>query len=483
MATSIPVVVTSAGVQPTPPATLRAALVAAAALNNPGYTANLPASLIEDWASTGTGALTISDSARVEVLNSISPYTANDFLLAQLGQIYIGPGAAPGVPTNTSVLVVFTAIDTATGLPAPGQTISLGFTITDGTYQYVVQDGGVTATDGMTQPLFCLATIAGQWAVASSSVSHLVTAEPPGITLSCTNPLPGISGAVAETTEQYRARVVQAGQAIAMGTTQLAKTLLGKVPNVQQRLISVVEQPGLGWTIIVGGGDPYLTAGAIVASGIDISGLFGATLAIVGITNANPAVIETATNHNYTTGNSTEVNAVLGMTQINGESGTVTVIDEKSFSINIDTTSFAPYAGGGVLTPNPINLTTDVADYPNTYGVITVTPPAEPVTMVIGYDTTLSNFASQAAVAQAVAPAVAAYINTIPGGQPISLIAIESIFADEWNGLGFDTGLISSLTIAVSINGVGTAPVGKLVFGDPWSYLTATTAAVVVQQT
>lgn len=481
--TSVPVVVTSAGAQPTSPAQLRADLVALAAQNNPGYTANLPGSLIEDWVSTSVGALTISDSAVVETLNSISPYTANDFLLAQLGQISIGPGASPGVPTNTSVFVVFTALDANTGLPAPGQTINRGFTVGDGTYQYVVQDqGGVTDSAGQTQPLFCLATIAGSWAVATNTVSNLVTAEPPGINLTCTNPLPGIASSVAETSEQYRARVIQAGQAISTGTTALLKTLLGQVPGVQQRLISTVLQPGIGWTVIVGGGDPYLTAGAIVASGLNVAGLFGATLNITAISQASAAQITTATNHNYTTGESTTINAVKGMTQINGLSGTVTVIDEKNFTVNINSTGFAPYAGGGVLTPYLINLVTDIVDYPNTYGVPTVTPVAEPVTMVITYETTQSNFASQAAVAQAVAPAVSDYISGIPTGSPLSQIEIDTIFATEWAGLGFDVTLISSLTISVSINGVATSPTGALYFGDQWSYLTASTSSINVQQ-
>ena len=105
----IPVVVTSAGPQPTPPATLLALLLASVASTNPGYTSNFPGILIEDVSSTDVGALVVCDTARVEAINSISPYSANDFVLAQLGQIYIGPGAAPAVPTNTSVFVQFSA--------------------------------------------------------------------------------------------------------------------------------------------------------------------------------------------------------------------------------------------------------------------------------------------------------------------------------------------------------------------------------------
>jgi hypothetical protein len=475
-------VVTSAGAQPTPPATLRANLVANVVATNPGYTANLPGSLVEDWASTGVGAITISDSAVVETINSISPYTANDFLLAQLGQIYIGPGAAPGVPTNVSVSVVFTATDPNSGAPLGGVSVNIGFTVGDGTYQYVVQDGGVTGSNGQTQPLFCLATIAGQWAVATGTVSQLVTAPPAGVNLSCTNPLPGISNPVAETSEQYRTRVVQAGQAVAMGTTPLLKTLLGQVPGVQQRLVSTVQQPG-GWTVIVGGGDPYLTAGAILKSGVNIAGLVGATLSITNITQANPAVVTTATNHNYQTGTTTTPNGVIGMVGLNGVLCTVTVLTENTFSINQNTISFPPYEGGGTLSPNPINLTTNIYDAPNTYGIVTVTPPAQTVTVAASYHPTAPNFSSQSAIAQAVAPVIAAYLNSIFVGAPISLIVMTDLFLQQWEILGLDPSILGSLSFAVSINGISTAPTGNLVLGDPWSYFAATTSSVTVAQT
>ena len=59
-------------------------LVALVASENPDYTANLPGSLIEDIASTDVGALTGIDQARVDAINSVTPYGANAFVLAQL---------------------------------------------------------------------------------------------------------------------------------------------------------------------------------------------------------------------------------------------------------------------------------------------------------------------------------------------------------------------------------------------------------------
>jgi hypothetical protein len=480
---NLPLVVTAAGAQPTPPTALLAQLIAAVSAQVPGYTANLPGSLIEDISSTDVGALVIIDSARVETTNSLTPLTANAYVLSQLGQIYIGPGSAPAVPTNTSVYVQFTAIDTLTSSPAPGLVIPRGFTVSDGTYQYVVQDGGVTASDGVTLPLFCQATIPGSWTVPSSSVSQIVTSAPTGIGLTCFNPEPGISGGPAETQEQYLARVLQAGMAIATGTSQLVKTLLAQVPGVQQRLISVVQQVGGGWEVICGGGDPYLTAGAINASGLDISTLVGSTLAITNITQTAPGVITTALNHGYATGQRATASGIVGMTELNAVTFTVTVINEKQFSIGIDTTGYLPYVSGGVLTPNPRNVTVNLSYPPDVYAVPFVNPPAQTVTMTVTYQTTAINFTSQGAVAQDTAPAIAAYVNAILVGGPISLLDLGTAFAEAWTqATGLDPSLISSLTFEIFINGVETSAVGQLILGDPESYMTATTAGITVLQ-
>lgn len=480
MAADIPVVITSAGAQPTPPSTLLAELIAAVSATNPGYTI-LPGALIEDISSTDVGALVICDTARVETINSLTPYGANDFLLAQLGQIYLGPGAAPAVPTNTSVYVQFTAIDTITSDPLPGYVIPVGFVVSDGTYQYIVQDGGVTASSGVSQPLFCQATVAGSWAVPSNTVSQIVTSVPSGVALTCSNPTPGVAGAAAETAEQYRARVLQAGQAISTGTTTELKTLLGLVPGVQQRLISTLQNVGGGWIVIAGGGDPYLTAGAIFDSGLDVSVLVGPNIEVTNITQTNPGVVTTANNHNLTSGATETMSGIVGMTTLNGVPFTVTVISEKTFSIGINTSGYAAYISGGIVSPNPIVETPNIFDPPNIYGIPFVNPPAQVVTVAIEYDTTEPNFTSQAAMAQLAAPAVADYINNIGVGAPINLIVLESIFAAAVETV-LDTSLISSLTIAVSINGVSTAPTGQLIIGDPYSYFTATTAGISVTQ-
>ena len=96
--------ITSAGAVPSSPTTILDEVIANATALSPGLTANLPGSLIEDMASTATGAAVIQDQAFVDLVNSISPTTANQFILYALGQMY---GIQQGVGSNTSVMLPF----------------------------------------------------------------------------------------------------------------------------------------------------------------------------------------------------------------------------------------------------------------------------------------------------------------------------------------------------------------------------------------
>ena len=481
----IPVVLSSVGAVPTPPATLRADLVNAILAINPGFTANIPMSLVEDFVSTGTGNMAVMDTARIEAINSITPYGANNFVLAQLGQIYIGPGAAPAPPTNTSVTVQFTVTNTQTSTPQPGFLIGAGWTVSDGAFQYIVQDGGVTDSNGLVS-LFCISPTTGVWAVAAGSVVNTVTQPPSPYAVACTNPLAGTTSQVAETAQQYRARVLQAGQAISQGMPTMLKTLLGDV-GVPQRLISVQQQSaadGGGWLVIAGGGDPYQVGGAIYDALFDISTLVGSDIDVTGITQANPGVITTDINHGLIGGQTAEITGVVGMTQINGESGTVTVISEKSFSLGINTTGYSPWISGGIVTPNNRNTTVDIIDYPDIYSVTFVNPPQQTVTMTVTWQTTQPNFVGQASIAQAAAPAIADYINTIQAGNsPINLLEASQVFLDSIAGILLPS-QVSVLNFTVLINGVSTPPQSgtQLVFGDPQSYFQAASSGINVVQ-
>lgn len=85
---SLPLVMTPAGPTPTPPSLLQQTLIDSVAATNPGYTANLPASLIEDISSTDVGAMVVIDQARVDAVASVTPYGANAYVLGQMGVMF-----------------------------------------------------------------------------------------------------------------------------------------------------------------------------------------------------------------------------------------------------------------------------------------------------------------------------------------------------------------------------------------------------------
>jgi hypothetical protein len=317
----LPTVLTAAGLQPQLPATLRALLLARVAATNPGYTANLPGSLIEDVASTDVGALALIDQARVEVVNSLTPFGANAFLLNQLGQML---GIPLGLSSNTSVFVTFTGPE--------GFAIAKGFTVSDGNFQYVVQDGGLIGEDGNSPQLFALATQSGTWVVPAGTVVQLVTSVPPPVVLTVTNLEAGIPGADAETETSYRARVLQGNLAASQGMSRYLKTFLGKVEGVQQRLIAAQQQEGGGWMIIVGGGDPYAVANAIWTSLFDISTLVGSVLLVADITTALPAVVESFLNHGFVVGEDVTLSDV-NPSDYDGDYIIWSVPDEKHFGL------------------------------------------------------------------------------------------------------------------------------------------------------
>ncbi len=459
MSDTFPVVMTSAGLQPTSPIAIRQALVDSVAATNPGYTANLPGSLIEDIASTDVAAIALADSARVELVNSLTPYGANDFLLRQLGNIY---GVPLGRDSTTSVLVVFSG--------SIGFVISAGFTVSDGTYQYVVQTGGVIGADGNSGEIYALATEQGSWAVPEDTVTQLVTSVPDGVTLAVTNPDPGLPGTGAQTAEQYRAQVLQAGLAVSQGMPSALRTALQAVPGVQARLVSV-RQKADGWEVICGGGDPYQVAYAIFIALFDIASLVGSTIAVTNITQANPGVVTTDLNHGYETGDEVELNDVVGMTAVNGNTYTVTVIDEKTFSLGVNTGAYGAYISGGVCTPNDRNEVVSLYDFPDSYQVRFVRPPQQVVDIAVTWNTTSTNLVPPAAVAQLGSPALVNYVMGIAVGQPMNLFEMQAVFQEAVASL-VPPAQLTRMVFTVSINGIGTPPSSGtgIIAGDPESY-------------
>ncbi|EBH5932258.1 hypothetical protein CQX38_03185 [Salmonella enterica] len=258
----LPIIITEAGAQPTPPKTLLANLISRVAQKVPGYTANLPPGLITDLASTATGAIALIDQARVDLINSVTPYGANIPLLLQLGNQY---GVQKGEGTNTSVYVVFSG-------PA-GFAVPKGFTVSDGNHQYAVVRDTVIPASGQTAPVYSLATSEGSWAVPEGSVTQVITSVPSSQKIICTNLTAGLPGAGEQTYASYRAQVMAAGMYGVQGTPDCLRVELKNVEGVKENLISY-RQATLGkWVTVVGGGDPYEVAYAIYKAVPDISTL------------------------------------------------------------------------------------------------------------------------------------------------------------------------------------------------------------------
>ena len=73
-------------------------------------------------------------------------------------------------------------------------------------------------------------------------------------------------------------------------------------------------------------------------------------LAISSITQANPAVVTTLTDHGLVTGDEIRITGVLGMTQVNDREFVITVVDADEFSLNgEDSTGHTAYVFGGVV--------------------------------------------------------------------------------------------------------------------------------------
>lgn len=475
-----PLQIDASGPTPTPPATLNAALIAQATALAPGLTV-LPAGLIEDLSSTATGALVVLDQCRVDLIDSCSPYSANAYLLNQLGQVY---GVPQGQDSNTGVFVVFS------GSGIIGYVVQAGFIVSDGTYQYSIQDAGIIGASGATQPLSAVAFQTGSWAVPANTVTQLATSIPTNILsptvgtgLTVTNPLPGTPSPGPQTEEDYRAQVLQGGRAVVTGMPTALKKALGNIVGVIPTLISVQQQAN-GWEIIVGGvGDPFQIGFAIFQTIPDITALTGSTLVVSGITNANPGVVTTNLNHGYTSGQVVQIAGALGISGVNNTNLTATVLSQTTFSIGVNTTTAGTYTGGGVVTPNFRNQVTNIYDYPDTYSVPWVIPPLQTVTMVVTWNTSSTNFVSQIAVANAVQPALVSYVNALPVGQPMNLFELQATFQASVANI-VPLALLTRMVFAVSINGIGVAPeTGTgIIAGDPESYFTTTAAGVVVNQ-
>lgn len=483
----LPIVMGPSGMIPQTPKQLRDQLVQRVSRTNPDYTANLPSSLIEDIVSTDVGALITSNQFLVDLVNSVSPYAANAFILNQLGvDVY---GIQPAVATNTAVDLIFFGV--------PGFIIIPGFTVSDGVYQYVCTNGGVIGTNGESLPIHAISPTTGTWAVPIGTVNALITSVPVGILLSCTNPNEGIPSISSETISSFRSRTLIAGLAASTGMDRYLKTLLGNVPGVVQRLVSVRQDIDSGrWIVLVGGGDPYQVAWAIYYALFDIQSLERPLIDITNITNANIALVTTATNHNLLPGMHERITDLNGMTPLNGNfyyvnitgANTLTLWNNYdpltgTFTNPVDTTNTAIYPlyiSGGQLSPNPILQQVSLNSYPDTYIIPFILPAQQLVTMVVTWNTDYPNYVPEQAVSQAAIPALVDYINSLYVGiSPLNIYDMQSIFIESVKNI-VPSENITVLSFIVSFDGIGHLPEPGtgIVPGDPNSYFYTTSTNI-----
>jgi hypothetical protein len=81
-------------------------------------------------------------------------------------------------------------------------------------------------------------------------------------------------------------------------------------------------------------------------------------LTISAITQANPAVVTTLTDHGLVTGDPIHITGVVGMTEVNDRDFVITVVDANEFSLNgEDSTGHTAYVTGGGVFPVFTNKT------------------------------------------------------------------------------------------------------------------------------
>lgn len=263
---NFPLVMTSTGAQPTSPASFNSQLIANVTALVPGYTASLPGSLIEDISSTDVAAMVLIDQARVALINSLTPYGANAFILNQLGLMY---GIAPGLPFNTQANVIFTG--------TVGFVISAGFQVSDGAHLYQLPTATIIGGGGTSPSVQVVAVNSGSWPVPANSITQLITSVPSNIALTVSNPTAGTPAMTAETEQSYRSRVLAAGLSSAQGMPLFLKTQIQNLPGVISTQVAAQVTLGTGIKVLVGGGDDYEIANAIFQSIFNPAILLGST--------------------------------------------------------------------------------------------------------------------------------------------------------------------------------------------------------------
>lgn len=97
--------------------------------------------------------------------------------------------------------------------------------------------------------------------------------------------------------------------------------------------------------------DVQWEADSVTANTITVaSDITGSGTAITAITQANPGQV-TAAGHGLSDGDIVYICDVTGMTEVNGNVFTVTVVDDNNFTIGVDTSAYTAYSADGYVFP------------------------------------------------------------------------------------------------------------------------------------
>lgn len=99
----------------------------------------------------------------------------------------------------------------------------------------------------------------------------------------------------------------------------------------------------------------YFTGDSLENSGaspwtLNVLSTEGIKGSITGITNANPGEITTEDPHNLIDGTQVIISGVLGMTEVNGQTVSITSTGLNTFTIGISTAAYGVYTSGGIWT-------------------------------------------------------------------------------------------------------------------------------------
>ena len=131
------------------------------------------------------------------------------------------------------------------------------------------------------------------------------------------------------------------------------------VSNQQTLTITAITGNDTTATKITSPSHNMVNGQVISISGIPLGTGYASTLnnprkgIITAATQANPCQI-TSTGNGLANGDIVEIASVVGMTELNTNTYTVTVVDANNFTIGVDSTAFAAYVSGGTWTDQSI---------------------------------------------------------------------------------------------------------------------------------